>query len=134
MKHRFLSAKKCWVITFLITLPMFGCNNSASTDDNTPQGGSIVPLKVGNRWTYMTTHYGADGIVSTTGSNTIEVIEDTLINAETWYKLGKYSFFPFPYDSTYNTNRTDGYYLYTSNPYGEYAPELDVPYPAVVGT
>lgn len=118
------------LLFFLISLPLLGCNNSSSTDDNTPQGGSIVPLKVGNRWTYMSANWGIGGSQSRW---TIEVIDDTLINAETWYKLWEYSLYPFPYDSTYNTNRADGYYL-NAGEYGAYSPELDVPYPAVVGT
>lgn len=85
------------------------CKKDSNNPTNNPIIGSIVPLKVGNSWTFRVSIYDTNGVILSTSMFTNSITRDTTIGNEKWFGL----------ESIWVINRTDGLWSRTSggNPY-----------------
>ncbi len=72
-----------------------------SIDDNFTN--PIVPLKIGNTWSYNISDFDKSGAITTTHNIVYQVYRDTMINNEKWYCWNN-----VPYTNDWWTNRNDG--------------------------
>ena len=92
--------------TFRLTLSVIlvGCIASGCKKDDNPAAnpllGAIMPLKVGNSWTFRVSAYDSSGVILpySLGDITLSISRDTTIGNEQWFRLS----------SSWVTNRTDG--------------------------
>lgn len=97
----------------IISIVMISCSNDSSTNaDNEGQEG-IIPLQVGNTWNYETFLYDSVGTLANTDTEYREVISDTLIDGDRWFKTN--------FLAEYLSNRSDG--LWQRNRRFFYTPE-----------
>ncbi len=77
--------------------------------DNNPVGQSgtgtsvIMPLKIGNQWTYRVSFLDTLGNVRAADTMMFKIVRDTIIQNETWYFIGSDS-----NSKELLTNRADG--------------------------
>jgi len=77
----------------------------------------LIPLKVGNSWTYQSTVYDLDSNITFQGTYLQEVLASIVIDKLTWYYIDKE---PKAGQYPRYTNKEDGYYeLYSANKIGE---------------
>jgi hypothetical protein len=101
MKSRYQSIS----IFVLLSLTTLACNR----DDNPVTPGSpvqLMPLQVGNQWSFRITFFDTLGNVVTTRHDTMRVLRDTTLNNENWFVTtsGIYS------------NRSGGLWSWRMNP------------------
>jgi hypothetical protein len=103
------------IILFLAMMSLISCNkDEGPTGSSNTGSGGIIPLKIGNSWTFRIT--SASGTFTATNS----INQDTTINNEKWFLVGS---------NTWGTNRADGFwFIKGTNP-----PLLAYKYPASVG-
>jgi len=98
---------------FLITSFFLGCKkendntNSGAPSPPSPSSSGIIPLKAGNKWVLRETDYNTGGGIDTTFNLILQVVADTMISNERWFKIiinGDNS------NPAYWTNRSDGFY------------------------
>ncbi len=113
------------MLRFVVPLVLALCvlNLSCKKDESSPAAalfGSIMPLKVGNSWTYKITGYDFLGAVLpfSFGDISLRITNETTIGSEKWYSL----------DGSLVTNRADG--LWSRDSLGR--EQLDLKYPANV--
>jgi hypothetical protein len=99
-----------------------GCDEDKTT--NPSQVLTIVPLKIGNQWTYEITERDSAGDVTSIATSAMAVVRDTMINDERWYDFSANGGPPMEY---FTTNRIDGYW--SGGPSGH----LQYKYPAQKG-
>lgn len=97
-------------ISFLIILILSGCTKeptSPTTDETV-----IMPLKVGNNWTYKSTKFYTNGEEGESSQYTMSILYDSVCNEERCYKpyfnISQIDTVPF-----FFLNRKDGLYLLT---------------------
>ncbi len=86
---------KIWAIV-LLTIVLSSCEPSA---DRIIPTGEIVPLKVGNQWTYKVKIFNQSGTVTDSSFETVKIVNELLIVNELWYVDN---------DGNVQTNRADG--------------------------
>jgi len=107
-------------LAFFIFVLLFSCTDKStdSRNDKTSIPDNILPLKIGNEWTYY--KYSPSNITSKT-SYSFKCIKDTMINYEIWFVfefihndsvsiLGDWGPAPAVGSYRYYTNRPDGVY------------------------
>lgn len=118
---------------FLMTLLICGCGDKKESEepafDYDATGkrpvSIIVPLEVGNMWEYQI--YAMDTAVNDLRmikTDTLEVVEDTAVNAEQWFHVGG-----LQGSEGWVTNREDGFWFARPNE----QPFLFAKFPAEVG-
>ena len=102
-------------IIFILFLAVIfvGCNN----DSNPPV---IMPLKIGNQWTYENTLFATNIYPIMRDTLITKIVGDTIYQNEEWFKTS---------DNWYYSNRSNGAFL-TFLPY---KPSLIAKYPCFVG-
>jgi hypothetical protein len=101
-----MRSKILLVFQFIVVLLLIdGCKKDDNPVDQggTPQATVLMPLKIGNQWTYRVISYDTSGTVQHVDTSTFKIVRDTTIQSEKWYFIGQ--------DSTaYEllTNRSDG--------------------------
>lgn len=109
-----------------IIIAAIGCSESTdSNDDNNTETRQIVPLAIGNMWVY--TSSGVEEGTPYQRSDTLEVLDDTTVNGETWYKASFHT--SGAGDAFLLTNRSDGlwqWYIYSGK-----NQEMLAKYPAI---
>ena len=95
-------------ISLLIILIISGCAKepTSPTIDKTV----LVPLKVGNNWTYKNTKYDPKGFEGESEQYTIILTSDSIFNGEAIYKPGLLSF-PENQEGKFWLLRNDGFYF-----------------------
>jgi hypothetical protein len=108
--------------------------NFISCEDNPTKSNlfptEMIPLKMGNSWSYVRTNYDSTGIVEYTENITSTIDKDTLIDELTWYG---YSDTP---SGIWFTNKSNGYWVYARWNNGNAIVDtmlLIYKYPAIVG-
>ena len=80
------------IITVLIIAVAFNSCQKKDQSNNTPNPGptvnQLLPLKVGNHWSYANTEFNEDGTVKLTSNNKL-VITDTVVKNNTTYFILK---------------------------------------------
>ena len=76
MKNKILS----FLIIFFCTLIISSCHKDSPTDTNVVDKLSIVPIKVGNSWSYSGTSYDTLGSIIETFGERMDVSKDSLIS------------------------------------------------------
>lgn len=74
--------KKIAVSLFAIFLLLIGCKDDNIIVNPPSEIPEIVPLKVGNTWSYQTTVYDTSGNIVSTTVDSFSVIADTIINGQ----------------------------------------------------
>jgi len=95
-----------------------------------PFPAEMIPLKMGNSWSYVRTNYDSTGIVEYTEDITSTIDKDTLIDELTWYG---YSDTP---EGIWFANKSDGYWGFARWNNGNAIVDtmiLIYKYPAIVG-
>lgn len=110
---------KIFLWIFLIfTLLFIGCKDN---DENPVQPSSnnqsIIPLKIGNSWTYKVTTFDENGNILHTWQDIRQIEKDTLIQNEKW----------FFYYYEWRCSRSDGIYSYKPNTSKQYYLEYKYP-------
>lgn len=85
-------------LTFAIFL--FSCNGNDNPLVVVEKKKEIIPLNVGNTWEYTITLYDSTGNVKNTSIEYRQIISDTLVEGERWYKANFLGY--------YIANRSDG--------------------------
>lgn len=67
--------------------------------------GSIMPLKVGNTWTFRVSIYDTNGVPFSSSDEVLSITRDTTIGNEKWFRFG----------SSWVTNRSDGLWRLTNS-------------------
>jgi hypothetical protein len=83
-----------------------GCKNESnpvSHHTTTQQQKQLLPLRVGNQWSYILTTYDTSGNVQSADTNIVQIVRDTMIQNERWYLVGNSSSAP-----EIITNRANG--------------------------
>jgi len=90
---------------FFLSLPFvfWGCKHNVSGGGGGGSSSQLIPLKVGNSWTYRYVYYDSNGD-STSGEDTNIIYDDTVYN-----KTKYYSSHP-DWDDDWYGNKSDGYY------------------------
>lgn len=123
-------------ILYVIILPLLAisCRDSLGIDDVkiVPEDALILPLKVGNEWTYHITQYNDSGVVINQYDLKYVIISEKVINGETWYVQDQGS--QPPGVTATMTNRKDGlWYEKGTSEFSKDMPYLVVSYPATLG-
>jgi hypothetical protein len=74
------------------------CKKDSNNPTNNPIIGTIMPLKVGNSWTFRVNFNDTNGVPISTSDVTLSITRDTTMGNEKWHSLG----------SSWATNRSDG--------------------------
>jgi len=109
---------KFCLIILLVVLVVFACSNEENPV-NTVETGSdgLIPLKIGNSWTYQATIYDLDSNITFEGTYLQEVFASFVSDNLTWYYIDKE---PEAEQYPRYTNKEDGYYeLYNKNEIGK---------------
>lgn len=77
--------KKIAVSLFAIFLLLMGCKDDNIIVNPPSEIPEIVPLKVGNTWSYQTTVYDTSGNIVSTTVDSFSVVSDTLINGKKYF-------------------------------------------------
>lgn len=66
------------------------CGLLTATCSKDPSGPNetvpLIPLSVGNQWVYQISAYDTSGHLDSTWVDTVEVVQDTVITGERWYR------------------------------------------------
>lgn len=97
----------CIIFSFIV-----GCGDEPGkpTDNNS----DLLPLKVGNQWTYIDSSVNAQGTHAFVETKTYEIIKDSIWNEEKMYMFNRSDFLDIHLFG-YFLNRSDGTYLFDSN-------------------
>ncbi len=92
-------------LSIIVLLMIDGCKKNDNPVDNggAVQATELMPLKIGNQWTYRNISYDTSGNVQHIDTSMFKIVRDTTIQSEKWYFIGR--------DSTaieLLTNRSDG--------------------------
>ncbi len=115
-------------VLFLSVLVLNSCKNDDNSTNPNEASNGIIPLKIGNYWSWNYTVFDDSGNKMITYDRIERVDYDTVINNQRWYVTIMY------YETNLYTNNSDGYYSchYTgSGPIS--APVLNFKYPGKVG-
>jgi len=119
MKH--LNQSFVIIIITIFSLLIINCNKESSTSPPVEQTAKeIIPLKVGNYWSYSRTLYDSVGNIQDTSSYITTITGTTSINGIQYYNYDN--------KSTYFVNKTAGYYISENS-----VDRLIFKYPASVG-
>lgn len=100
--------KKYQILFIVILLQLMACSKKEPLE---PEGASgIMPLSVGNKWTYLYTNYDDDGVgIDTTLYIYMKIAKAVAYGNEAWYEvsteIGDYTSY------TYYTNYSDGLWI-----------------------
>ncbi len=111
---------KMIICFFLVSFFFISCKNENELVDPPIDTSQIIPLKVGNFWTYQYTHYDTLGNIISVSSVTTRVISDTVIN-------GKQAFLFNSGDVFWNDD--SGFWIKSY----QKSPILEYKYPANIG-
>ncbi len=121
-KKYFSSGLTGFVILALVAIMLISC---AGTTDTPPPAKSqeIIPLKIGNSWTYEDVEYDPD-YQSEVAFDTLHesITVDTTISATKWFSNSANN-------SYFSSNSTDGYYVTYKNNDGVFVNSLFFKYP-----
>jgi hypothetical protein len=79
--------KNLAVSLFIAFFLIAGCKDENKIVNPTTETVEIVPLKVGNWWSYQTTVYDTSGDIVSTHIDSIFVVKDTLVNGKKYFIL-----------------------------------------------
>jgi hypothetical protein len=110
-----------WIIFSFV----FGCGDEPGkpTDNNS----ELLPLKVGNQWTYAYTSFNSDGDSTHTEIKTYEIIKDSVYNGEKIYYLNRSDFLGLLIKG-YFLNRNDGIHVLNTE-HGAADPQILLKFP-----
>ncbi len=91
--------------TFILIAPIIFTSCSESTSPYSNNDG-LIPLSVGNSWSYQFTDYDSSGAVIYTEIQTNKIDKDTIISNNIWYG---YNYIPV---SVWFINKADGYWSF----------------------
>ncbi len=89
------------ILISCVLLVLASCNKDSTSVTPGPVDG-IMPLKLGNSWTYLGSGLDSTGHMVPMGNTMIKVVRDTVISGEHWYDSGE----------GLMTNRSDGLYIW----------------------
>lgn len=123
-----MNKPNCTLILFVLLSMVLGCKkDEGPTGPPATPSSVIMPLKVGNQWTFSATFYDSNGVaLNGSGLTTISIIRDTTITGEKWYLLGVFGIA----SGSLLANRSDG--LWEIDP-GSSSPYLIFKFPASAG-
>lgn len=96
------------------------CKKDESTTNHEQEPAKkpvLIPMKIGNWWSYRYTYFNRDSTVSNTGIDTVEIRRDTTIQNTTWFAYNEVNLM---------TNKTDGVWWWEQGG----SPALLLKYPA----
>ena len=105
----FSSKGNLYLLFILTSLLIYSCSETTEPDNSTTQ---LIPLKIGNIWTYTRTVYDSTGTVQYTENINSSVEKDTSINGLKWFG---YSDVPA---GIWHTNKSNGYWAFVAANYG----------------
>jgi len=109
------------VVSLIFAIFLLSCNNDSNPLIYVEKQKGIIPLHVGNAWEYTITLYDSIGNVENISTEYRQIISDTLIEGERWYKANFIGY--------YIANRSDGVWQRNRRfPYISESRELDDPY------
>jgi len=121
------------LLTAFLSLAAISCRDSLGIDDVkvVPADARILPLNLGNQWTFHVTQYNDSGNIINEYDVVHAIISEKLINGEKWYVQDQGS--PPPGVTATMTNRPDGlWYEKGTSEFSTDTPYLVVSYPAVL--
>jgi len=77
--------KNLAVSLFILFFLLIGCKDESNIVNPTAETIEIVPLKVGNSWSFKTTVYDTLGSIVSTTVDSFSVVSDTLINGKKYF-------------------------------------------------
>ncbi len=117
-----------FVLVFIFFILIAGCNQKK--DDlfvnPAPDIKGIVPITIGNQWTYKLFLYDTTGAIRYTTQSPLTVVGDTIINGFRWYKYSYFNDYKFSYYLC--ANKQNGFYAL-----GDSGELLLFKYPAIAG-
>jgi hypothetical protein len=115
-----MKLRECMMLLFVLPIVSSCKKDLAPTNANPFESKVIIPLKVGNQWTYRITTFDSSGHTMFYGSLVLSIVNDTVIQNERWFLWND--------GGALYTNRRDGYWLFNNG-----ASLLYVKYPASKG-
>ena len=93
-----------FVVSILFCFIFFTSCDSNNVVENKPTNKQsvIIPLSVGNEWTYKQTRYDTNGVAISSYNFNSTISSDTLLGNEIWYRKS---------DGEYAINRNDGLWI-----------------------
>jgi len=104
----------------LSILVVIGCEKKDSIVNPPEELTEIVPLKIGNQWTFVRTEFDTLGSITRIDTIQYKIIEDTLINNQKWFRQS--------YWTVLYRNDEEGFWEYNNEP------KLAYKYPAQEGS
>lgn len=94
------------IVLFLAIALVFFCVCGKDKAADPSQTTQIMPLRLGNSWSYLSEQFDINGHVISSEAITWSVQSDTIIDSETWYRtIVLQNIDPY---TTFFTNRSDG--------------------------
>lgn len=121
-KSASMSAQQRWLMIAVCIITISGCEKL--TFQGTGRPAVMMPLVVGNTWSYLLSEYDTTGALVDSFTFSRAILSDTVISAEHWYDID-----PIRSNCYCYCNRDDGVWIQTSG----VTPFLIAKYPAEIG-
>ena len=106
-----MSKSKAVSLSLILLVLLFLFNCSDSTEPTIDEPTELIPLKIGNSWDYILTHYDSNGTIINSNEQIDELYKDTVISGITWYAY-KEDYISYFYALS---NKSDGVWVYFGN-------------------
>jgi hypothetical protein len=97
------------LLILLSSIIILSCSESTEPDSSNPD---LIPMAVGNKWSYKLTSYDSLGNVLYTESTSSSIDKDTIIDGTIWYG------YEDGFNGIWNINKTNGYWIFVKAFYG----------------